>query len=79
MSDTLARQALAAAPDFPKPGLWTPLSYPSDWRTVAAGDLATAIRKNAHMLNTEERARFATELLTPHSCDHAHDPRFEVS
>lgn len=79
MSDSLARRALALAPEFPKPGLWTPLSYPMDWRCAAADYLAVAIRKNAHMLNTEERARFAAELLTPHSCDHAHDPRFEVS
>jgi hypothetical protein len=55
------------------------MAYPVDWRAAAAGDIATAIRKNAHMLTTEERARFAAELLTPHSCDHAHDPRFEAS
>jgi hypothetical protein len=68
----LADEALAAAPAFPTPGRWTPLTYTHEQRGAVAGDLANAIRRATFMLTAEERARFAIELLDHHSCDHAH-------
>jgi hypothetical protein len=77
VSDSLARAALAAAPPFPPHQLWTPLAYTDAARGAAAGNIANAIRNGAHYLTLEERTRFAMELLTPHSTDHARDHRFE--
>jgi hypothetical protein len=74
--DNLAHAALAAAPPFPSPGRWTPLLFNLAERAAAAGDIANAIRLGAHFLTLEERSRLAVELLTPHSCDYAHDSRF---
>jgi hypothetical protein len=69
--------ALNEAPAFPPPGAWTPLTQPDLVRHDAALAIIVAIRRNAFCLTAEERARLAIELLTPHSCDHAHDERFE--
>lgn len=69
---SLADDALKAAPPFPARGRFTPMMYTHEERGDAAGDLANTIRKSAHMLTMEERARFAIELLTPHSTDAAH-------
>jgi hypothetical protein len=77
MSDSLARDALDAAPPFPPHQLWTPLAYTDTSRGMAAGNIANAIRNGAHYLTLEERTRLAVELLTPHSTDHARDHRFE--
>lgn len=73
----LAQAALSAAPPFPAAGRWTPLSYPATERAMAAGNIANAIRQGAYVLTLEERSWLAIELIAPHSCDHAHDPRFE--
>lgn len=70
MTCHLADDALASAPDYPAPGRWTPFLYTASERGAAATALATAIRSAAYMLTTEERARFAIEILTPHSSDH---------
>jgi hypothetical protein len=77
MSDLIAREALDAAPPFPRPGVWTPLAYDHAHRADAAYAIASAVRTSAHMLTLEERTRLAVELLTPHSTDHARDSRFE--
>jgi len=68
----LADHALAAAPPFPGRGRFTPMTYTHEERGAAAGDLANTIRQTAFLLTAEERARFAVELLTPHSTDTAH-------
>lgn len=67
----LADLALLAAPAYPAAGRWTPMTYTHTERAAAAGDIANAIRQNAHMLTAEERVRLARELLSPHSTDHA--------
>lgn len=72
MSDKLITYALSAAPAFPPPGRWTPMTYSGEARGAAAYNIASAIRLGAFMLTTEERARLAVELLTQHSTDHAH-------
>jgi hypothetical protein len=74
MTCNLAVAALLAAPPFAAPGRWTPCTYTHDQRAAAAEAIATEIRRSAHMLTTEERARLAAELLSPHSTDHARDP-----
>jgi hypothetical protein len=47
------------------------MTYTHDERGAAAGDIANAIRQNAHMLTHDERVRLAAELTNPHSTDHA--------
>lgn len=77
MTRHLVNEALAAAPPYPPAGRWTPLTYTHEQRGGAASVLANAIRTAAYMLTAEERARFAIELLTPHSTDRAHtQPEF---
>jgi len=68
----LAEDALAAAPNFPRPGRWTPMTYTHQERGAAAGAIANAIRAAAFMLTAEERGVLAAELLQGHSTDHAH-------
>ncbi len=69
----LVKHALGSAQSFPRKGRWTPLAYSDSERGAAAYVLADAIRTTAYMFTAEERAQFAIELLSHHSCDHAHD------
>lgn len=71
----LATLALAASPEFPPHGRWTPLAYSREQRGAAAGSIAISIRENAFMLTAEERAVLAAELLREHSTDRA---RFQL-